>query len=171
MKLGTVDWLKTSCYLPDAFNPDRSGNWAEPDYLACYTDGAGSIAVVTKRYTGDTLAIDTFNPRTLRRIGSRRSISLAGWPCWGGFYAGADGCFYVLVGRENPNENDDREVVAVRRYDRNWTLLGTAYIQGSSDLTGGGIYSPFVGGAPHMVLVGERLVVHMGRLILSLIHI
>ena len=141
-------------------------NWAKPDLLDYYTDDAGSLAIVTHDPAAGALAIETYDPSTLQRIGDARSVSLAGWPDWGGFYAGQDGCFYVLVGRENPNEDDALDVVAVRRYDRNWNLVGTAYVQGGAPM---GIFSPFAepmaASAPHMVLVGERLVVHMARLI------
>ena len=154
MKLGTVGWTRTSSY--------DGWNWAKPDLLDYYADGAGSLAIVTCDPTAGALAIDTFDPSTLQRIGDTRSISLAGWPDWGGFYAGPDGFFYVLVGRENPDENDTLDVVAVRRYDRDWTLVGTAYVQGGAPM---GIYTPLAFSAPHMVLVGNRLVVHMGRLI------
>jgi hypothetical protein len=154
MQLGTVAWTRTSSY--------DGWNWAKPDLLACYTDKAGSLAIVTHDTTAGTLSIDTYDSSTLQRVGDIRSISLAGWPDWGGFYAGPDGCFYVLVGRENPNEDDSLDVVAVRRYDRDWTPVGTAYVQGGAPM---GIFSPFAFSVPHMVLVGNRLVVHMGRLI------
>jgi len=157
MELGTVAWTRTSSY--------DGWNWATPDLLHYYTDSAGSLAVVTHDSVAGTLAIDTFDPATLQHVGDTRSVSLAGWPDWGGFYAGPDGHFYVLVGRENPDEDDTLDVVAVRRYDRDWTLLGTAYVQGGANHGVKGIYSPFDASAPHMVLVGNRLVVHMGRLI------
>ena len=160
MKLGTVGWTRTSSY----------GGWnmAEPDFLDYYTDSAGSLAIVTHDATAGTLAIDTFDSSALQRVGDTRSISFAGWPDWGGFYAGPDGFFYVLVGRENPDENDTLDVVAVRRYDRDWTLVGTAYVQGGATQGAKGIYSPFVASAAHMLLVGNRLVVHMGRLIYTI---
>jgi len=158
MELGTVAWTRTSSY--------DGGNWAQPDLLDYYTDGAGNLAIVSHDSAAGTLAIDTYDPSTLQRVGEARTISLAGWPDWGGFYAGPDGCFYVLVGQENPNEDDALNVVAVRRYDSNWNLVGTAYVLGGATQGGiKGIYSPFAYGAAHMVLVGDRLVVHMARLI------
>jgi len=157
--LGAVAKLDTAA-VPGG-SPYGGGNWASPDALYYYTDSAGNLNVVV--HSAAALTIDTYNPASFQRVGAKRSISLAGWPDWGGFYAGPDGSFYVLVGRGNPHENDNLDVVAVRRYDRNWTLRGTAYVQGGADP--GGIYWPCQGGAPHMVLVGNRLVVNMGRLI------
>jgi len=171
MELGTLysEGGKTSSYAewPSA-GPDFFGMFADPDPLGYYTDSAGSLAIVSHDPSAGTLAIDTLDPSTLQRVGDTRSISLAGWPDWGGFYAGPDGCFYVLVGQENPNEDDTLNVVAVRRYDRNWNLVGTAYVQGGATHGFKGIFSPFAASAPHMVLVGNRLVVHMGRLIYAI---
>lgn len=149
-------WISESSY---------GGNWAQPDDHYYYTDALGNLAIVRHR-ASDSLAIDTFDPSTLQRIGQTRSISLSGWPDWGGFYAAPDGDFYVLVGRDNLAENDDRDVVAVRRYDSDWNLIGTAYVKGGATQGGvKGIYVPFDASAPDMVLAGNRLVIHMARLI------
>ena len=160
-KLGRADWSETSPYGDE--------DWAAPDPIYYDTGDSGDLSIVTPDSSAGTLHIDTYDPATLRRVGSRRSISLAGWPDWGGFYAGPDGCFYVLVGRGNDDEDDSRDVVAVRRYDAGWNLLGTAYVQGGATQGGiKGIYSPFDAGDPHMVLVGNLLVVHMSRLIYAI---
>jgi hypothetical protein len=150
-------WISRSSY--------GSGDWARPDDLYYYTDSVGNLAIV-EHASSDALTIDTFNPSTLQPVGQTRSISLAGWPDWGRFYAAPDGDFYVLVGRKNLTDDDKRDVVAVRRYDSEWKLLGTAYVKGDATQGGvKGIYSAFDNSAPHMVLVGNRLVVHMARLI------
>jgi hypothetical protein len=156
-QLGAVDWMSTLSY---------GMNWAIPDFVSYYTDSAGKLAIVN--HGEDGLTIDTFEPSTLQHIGATKSVSLAGWPDWGGFCAGSDGCFYVLIGRENPTENDNLDVVALRRYDRNWVLLGTAYVKGGVSQGVKGIYSPFSYSAAHMVLTGNRLVVDMGRLIYAI---
>ncbi len=43
-------------------------------------------------------------------------------------------------------------------------MVGTAYLKGGASQGFKGIYSPFEAGAAHMALVGNRLVVHMARL-------
>ena len=160
-QIGTTDLTSTSSY--------NGAYAAQPDQLYYYTDSAGNLNIVSQHPSANTLSIETVNPSTLKRIGDTRSISLAGWTDWGDFYAGPGGDFYVLVGRENPNEDDTLDVVAVRRYDSNWNLLGTAYVQGSATQGGvKGIYTPFDASAPHMVLIGNRLVVHMARLIYAI---
>lgn len=155
----------------DAFNNVRALSRA--DCLYHYKTSAGNLAIVSLR--PGSLAIDTYNPTARRHVGTTRSISIAGWPDWGGFYAAPDGDFYVLVGRNNFRQKVNSTPIAVRRYNRNWTLLGTAYLKSGGDENsieqpGGdpyGVYQPFVASAAHMVLVGNRLVVDMGRLIFS----
>lgn len=143
-----------------------SVNWSNPDQLHYFTDPAGRLMVVGKRE--GSLIINRLDPATLQPIGATRSISLAGWPEWGGFYAAPDGHYYVLIGRKNLTEDDNRAVVAVRRYNAAWSLVGTAFLKGGADkqaLNARGIYIPFEASAADMTLVGNRLVVHMGRLL------
>lgn len=142
------------------------GNWANPDPAYAYADGTGQLHVVTYDQTTNALTVTGYDPQRLTAVGDPTTISLSGWPAWGGFYAGPDGYFYVLVGRPNHDEDDTRDVVAVRRYDPSWSLVGTAYVKGGATQgTIKGIYDPFDASAPHMVLVGNRLVVHMARTI------
>jgi hypothetical protein len=158
VKVGTDPRMVTSSY--------SGWNWARPDYVGYYSNGGRILTVVSLKQAGDALSVQRVNLSTRGRVGAARSVSLAGWPDWGGFYAGPDRCLYVLCGRENPDEDDALDVVAVRRYDRAWRPLGTAYVKGSATQGGiKGIYSPFVAGSPQMVLSGKRLVVHMSRLI------
>jgi hypothetical protein len=158
--LGTVDWTSTSSY--------SSWNWANPDSVYYYRDGTGNLDVVTHHPDENNLTIETFDLSSMAQVSGTKSISLAAWPDWGGFYAGPDGYFYVLVGRDNPTESDSLNVGAVRRYDPNWSLVGTAYVPGGVSQGVKGIYRPFQFSAAHMVLVGQRLVVDMGRLIYAI---
>ena len=61
------------------------------------------------------------------------------------------------------------DVVEVRRYDAHLTLLGAAHLKGGA-YQGGlkGIYEAFLGSAADMRLIGNRLVVHMGRLLYAI---
>ncbi|HTX68417.1 MAG TPA: hypothetical protein VMH50_04650 [Thermoleophilia bacterium] len=160
-KVGTDPRMVTSSYA--------GWNWANPDYVGYYSNGGRILTVVSLKQAGDGLSVQRVDLSKRRRVGAARSVSLAGWPDWGGFYAGPDRCLYVLCGRENPGEDDTLDVVAVRRYDRSWHLLGTAYVKGGATQGGiKGIYSPFEAGSPQMVLDGKRLVVHMSRLIYAM---
>lgn len=50
---------------------------------------------------------------------------------FGGFYCGED--YNILVfGQDNPEENDNSEVIRVVKYDKNWKRLGQASIKGAN---------------------------------------
>lgn len=157
--VGTLEGGMSSSY--------GAGNWAYPDLYHQYATPEGNIVVIRSTYTNPRLSIQTYNLTSLDRIGSATTIGLQDWPEWGGFYAAPNGDFYVLVGRKNIQKNDQLDVVAVRRYDSNWNLLGTAYVKGGASQGRSnrlkGIALPFNAGAPHMLMVGDRLVVHMSR--------
>ena len=153
-QLGTIVATSSSSYA--------DWDWANPDAAYAYKTADGNVGIVRHDDAVHTLTVDRYNNSTLERSGGTTS-SWADWPVWGGFYAGPDGYFYVLVGRDNPDEDDNLDVVAVRRYDPSWTLVGTAYLKGSAAQGPKGIYKPFSAGAAHMVLVNGRLVVHTSR--------
>lgn len=155
--LGTVDV---------ASGPDEAmyGSYsASPDAARYTTDAAGNLVVMSRRF-GEPLRIDIFNPRSLARVGSSRTIPMQGWPLLGDVHAAANGDFYVLVGRDNPRERADLDVVAVRRYNSAWKLQGTALLKGDASQLLEGIRTPFRAAAPDMHLEGNRLIVHLSRL-------
>lgn len=158
---GTVARLDIGA-VPDATVYDWR-NWSSPDRVSYSTDAGGNFVVISRPASGSSLRIDTFDPRTYARVGSSRTVSVAGWSQWGGMYSAPDGHHYVLLGNLNEAENDAVDVVAVRRYDAGWNLVGTATIKGGERQLFKGIWEPFGAAAPHMVLAGDRLVVHMGR--------
>ncbi|MHA3704326.1 fibronectin type III domain-containing protein [Jatrophihabitans sp. YIM 134969] len=159
--VGTVDWTKDSVY--------DGGNWATPDVVHEYAAGAGRVGVATYHPSSGSLTAQTFDPVSHSQIGATVTRSTAGWPVWGGFYAAPTGDFYVALGKDNPDQDDHLDVVAIRRYSADWTLLGTAYVEGGATQASlKGIYEPFAFGAAHMVLTGTTLVLHMSRTIYAI---
>ena len=138
--------------------------WATPDEVFYYRDRDDNLAVVNYVADGPGLVVDTYDRATFARVGQPRTISLDGWPRWGGFYAAPDGSFFVLVGRNNLDQEDAKDVVAVRHYSAAWELTGTAFVKGGASQLVEGISEPFDAGAPAMLMVDDRLVVHMSRL-------
>lgn len=139
------------------------GAWSSNDDVQYSTDRSGSLVVTARSKKGDTLQVDTFDRTTYRRVGTSRRISLAGWPQWGGVYVAPDGHRYVLLGRLNKAERRDVDVIEVRRYDAGWNLVGTAHLPGGASQGFEGLSGPLSYSAAHMLLVGDRLVVHSGR--------
>lgn len=138
-------------------------NWAWPDSVYPYAISGDRIGVVTPGSENFTVAV--YSTATGRQVGRTTTISMSGWPIWGGFYAAPDGNFYVAAGRSNSSESDNFTTAVVRKYNASWKLQGTAAIKGGwSHGSIKGIYSPFDAGAADMVLVGNRLVLHFPRL-------
>lgn len=142
---------------------DGGGNYGGPDDLYLLPTSATAAQVVSHNSGAHTLSVDTYSTRTWKQAGARRTISLAGWDRWGGIYAAPKGDIFVLVGRANPTQNDNLDVVAVRRYNAQWKLLGTGYVKGGVTQTFKGIYEPFAAAGARMLMVGSQLVVDMGR--------
>lgn len=132
--------------------------WASPESTSYYTDNAGNLHIVA--YNGKALYDATCNSSF--NITSTVKISLP-LPIWGGFYAAPDGNFYVAVGQQNPNENDDLVVVKVLKYNRAWNLLGTTNISGGYSNMSKGIYIPFAAASLRMTQIGSTLIIHTGR--------
>lgn len=143
------------------------GNTATPARTSVYGTDRGTVGVAVYDAAHTRLLISEYRPATGAKVGSTRTVSVAGWPRWGGFYAAPDGYFYVLVGRDNPRMSKTYPVIAVRRYTSAWAAAGVAYIRGGATQGLPGIVEPFAGGTAHVALVGQRLVVHTSRLINS----
>jgi hypothetical protein len=144
-----------------------AGNTATPARTTVYGAHSGNVGVAVYDAAHVRLLIDEYQSATGAKVGKTRSIAFGGWPEWGGFFAAADGYFYVLVGRDNPHMASNYPVIAVRRYTSAWAAAGVAYIRGGATQGLPGIVEPFAGGAAHVALVGDRLVVHTSRLINS----
>lgn len=148
----------TALKLTDFSERSYWGNWASPEYISYYIDGAGNLHIVgcenQKLYDA---TCDTNNNITGTTV-----VNLP-LPKWGGFYAAPDGNFYVAVGQANLSEKDDLTVVKILKYNRAWNLLGTADIKGSASNSFKGIYIPFDAASLRMTQTGSTLVVHTGR--------
>ncbi len=81
---------------------------------------------------------------------------------YGGFYAGSD-AYYVVEGQNNTEENDNKEVIRVVKYDKNWKKLGTAKITSKSELFGGEVRYPFDAGCVEMTEANEKLYIVTGH--------
>lgn len=145
------------------------GEMAGHVYL--YAGEGGLPSVVTRRGAGygrdkpeARVRVATLDPATLR-VMSSKSVQFPDFPLLGGFYSSPDGYRYLLVGRDNWTEDDSRAVAAVRKYDSDWNLVGTAYLYGGASQVSKGIADPFfgTGGQAAMELVGSTLVVHTAR--------
>ena len=97
----------------------------------------GGKGVYAETYTSDF---------TLR---SRKYIKME-LPKFGGFYEGAN-YYFLVFGQENPNEDNETEVMRVVKYDKKWNRKGAASIYGANT------YSPFKNGGLRMAESGDML--------------
>lgn len=74
------------------------------------------------------LLVETYSGEL--EITSSRSIPLE-LPIWGGFFAGETYNF-VIVGQENTEESDSKEVIRVVKYSKDWKRLGSAGLFGAN---------------------------------------
>ena len=79
----------------------------------------------------------------------------SGLPIFGGFYED-DNRYYVLTGQANMEEDPDKEVYRLTKFDKNWNQLGSVGIK-NADTT-----IPFQGGCD-FALYKEHLIVRTGR--------
>ena len=61
---------------------------------------------------------------------------------YGGFYAGSN-AYYIVVGQNNTEEDDNLEVIRVIKYDTNWNRIGAAKITSNTSIYGGKVRYPF----------------------------
>ena len=72
---------------------------------------------------------------------------------FGGFYAGEES-YYVVFGQSNTDESDDREVLRVVKYDKNWQR------QDSLSICAINTYNPFGAGSLRMTEYNGTLYIH-----------
>ncbi|MBQ6539800.1 MAG: leucine-rich repeat protein, partial [Oscillospiraceae bacterium] len=74
-------------------------------------------------------------------------------PIWGGFYSGSEYNFFVF-GQDNKEENDNKPVVRIVRYTKNWHRVDSA------ELCGANTVEPFRAGALRMTEKDSILYIH-----------
>ena len=74
-------------------------------------------------------------------------------PRWGGFFAGEKYNF-LIFGQTNKEEDDNKEVIRVVKYDKEWNRLDHASIRGADTM------APFVAGSLRCDEYGDYLYIH-----------
>lgn len=83
--------------------------------------------------------IEDYNDKFM--ITSKRSLNLE-LDLWGGFYAGDD-AYYIAEGQNNTEENNNKEVIRIIKYDHNWKRLGAASIKRDRVVAENSVRYPF----------------------------
>lgn len=140
----------------------ESGSTKIADYgyaVKCHTvpNGDGSTTVMYSVWNGTQLSlyVDRFSASGSRL--SHRSVSLPG-KSWGGtVYHGPDGCYYVATG------NGSDIAFYISKYSADWRQMGVASISKKDVYTS----LAFEAGNSDMTLVGNTLIVHTSRQMMS----
>lgn len=120
-------------------------NWSDTVKSYLYENQTGGLTRV-EYINGQIVAEDYDNSFHMT---SSRSIPME-LPIWGGFYAGSEYNF-IVFGQENRSQNDDREVVRVVKYSKDWQRLGQASLYGANTVM------PFDAGSLRCAEYGDYL--------------
>lgn len=123
---------------------------AVSSYLVDNSDGTVSVVEAGKNIT-----IDTYN--TKYELTSTQKIGYE-LPLFGAFYSGKQ-YNYIAFGQENREENNNKEVIRIVRYDKSFNRLDSVSITGGQSYT----IVPFDAGSGRMAESGDTLVFHTSR--------
>lgn len=79
-------------------------------------------------YVGSQMLIENYN--TAFQLVSQKYIGTE-LEYFGGFYEGSN-AYFLVFGQDNWEENDEKEVIRVVKYDKNWKRLGSASLKGAN---------------------------------------
>jgi hypothetical protein len=158
------EWWDRGFYRRDT--PVSSiSKWSMAQRAAVAVRDDGRVDVATLNWSNKVVTVRRFGDVTLTGEYSELTIDIADWERFGGMHVDSEGFFYLLLGQTNYDQDDDKVVVEVRRHDQDFELVGTARVRGGIDVENErwGIYDTFEFAAGEMLLVDDRLVVHMAR--------
>ncbi|MDQ0091406.1 hypothetical protein J2T12_004843 [Paenibacillus anaericanus] len=119
-------------------------------YLVNNNDGTVSVIEANEDVT-----IETYNEQY--ELSGNKSIPYE-LPLFGGFYNG-EKYNYIAFGQDNREENDNKEVIRIVRYDKSFNRIDSVSIKGGESYT----VEPFDAGAGRMAEAGDTLVFHTSR--------
>ena len=139
-------FFMTAVLIPFPARAEEKANPKAVDDLVSELRGKSYLVSTDKGYmrvvydaSGAQVVAEEYNDRF--QIQSSRKIPME-LPVWGGFFAGSD-AYYLVEGQNNPEEQNDKEVIRVIRYSKSWERLGAAAITGNLELFGGEVGYPF----------------------------
>lgn len=130
----------------------NTSRWASPRYSYIYENG-NNIVIVD---VDDSVSVSTYS-RDFELI-SEKTIEFE-LPVFGGFFSGETFNF-IVFGQSNEEEDIEKEVYRIVKYDKNFNKISHASILGSQCHT----VEPFDAGSVAMAESGNELTVHTSRL-------
>lgn len=120
-------------------------NWTETVKSYLYENLTGGVTRV--EYVNGQIVVEDYDNNFYLRANRTIPMELS---IWGGFYAGKNYNF-LIFGQENPSQDNDREVVRVVKYSKDWKRLGQTSLRGANTTV------PFDAGAVRCAEYGDYL--------------
>ncbi|MGO4110932.1 hypothetical protein [Paenibacillus sp. YAF4_2] len=145
--------VTTAFAAPDNTVSSRYPRWKETikSYLTHNDDG--TVSVIEEKE--NKVTIETYDSQ-YRLVAQKRFDNEL--PLFGGFYSDAKS-YYVAYGQENHEENDNKEVIRIVRYDKSFNRISSVSVKGGESFT----TVPFDAAAGRMTENGDTLVFHTSR--------
>ena len=129
--------------------------WSQPvtSYLAQNADG--SVTSVEVSMQEDVVIVKTCDAYGQTLFSKQLALEL---PIFGAFLSGAK-YNYIAFGQLNTEQNNNKEVIRIVKYDKDFNKLGSVSATGGTAQT----RVPFDAGCPHMAENGDTLILHTSR--------
>lgn len=128
-------------------------------YIVDNNDGTKSIIETNKLFEGneakDIVTIDIYDKQHNLIDSKKIDFEL---PLFGGFYSG-EKYNYIVFGQSNREENDNKEVIRIVKYDKNYNRIDKVSITGGESYT----VEPFDAGSGRMDEYEDTLILHTAR--------
>lgn len=168
----------------EIWNDYGSTNMATSPNYYLYVDSKNNLNVVSvlrvpdgfindvQQFRASELVIHTYNKKY--KLVKSRKVPMP-YKKFGGFYEGEDGNFYVAVGDNNKEKNNDKVVLCILKYNSSWKETGRCEIKADAGRNrysvtpddSMNIQDIFYSSNCSMALKDNMLVVHTGRQIYS----
>lgn len=106
--------------------------------------------------SGDYIYIDTYDSKTYKLLNTQKVETEL--DLFGGFYSG-EKYNYIVFGQNNTEENDEKEIIRIVKYDKQFNRIDDCSIKGEESFT----TKPFDAGTVRMAENGNELTIHTSR--------
>lgn len=120
-------------------NAEIGLDWSNPDKGAIYGKDDGHICILNAKVAHEKngeaqqyITIDEYDS-SVSYLSSK--IVILPYSSWGGFYNCEDGNFYVVVGQDNEEEDDNKVVYSIIKFNPEWKEVKRVNITGKQSKT------------------------------------
>ncbi len=151
--VGSIDpsAIRTNCKIYSGSNVEYQNyiNWSSPIRSYLYDRSDGQIMRLQYGAVSGALLVEYYD-QDYNFLGD--AVLTLDLPIFGGFYEGTD-AYYVLTGQSNTEESDEKAVICITKYSKNWVKQGAAALYGCNTTY------PFDAGCPRMDMYGKYLLI------------